>query len=56
MKVNGDEEVDEEADGGGEVNSDEEVDEEVEEVDEEVYVDAMHRDAQQGTSQSVPER
>jgi len=49
MKVNGDEEVDEEADGDGEVNSDEKV---VEEVD----VDAMHRDSPQGTSQPVPER
>jgi hypothetical protein len=41
------------------VDSDEEVDDEVdsdEEVDEEVYVDAMHRDAPQGTSQPVPER
>jgi hypothetical protein len=56
MEVNGDEGVDEEADCSGEVDCDEEVDEEAVEVDEEIYVDAMRRDAPQGTRQPVPER
>jgi hypothetical protein len=51
-----DEEVDEKVDGGEEVDSGRVVDEEVDgveevdgEVDEEVYVDAIHRKAPQGT-------